>query len=246
MGQAISMYIVECRLNGEKILNESTDWTKYYQNKKSFFSSYTQKYTVERIIKVIDQYLINETESKILELGGGNSCFAENICQNRSIEQYDIIDNNKLAVGMFNKKILKCNKHVGIEADLTQDSEEKGKYDFVYSVGLIEHFKSSTREKVIDAHFKYAKADGIVMISFPTPTFKYRFWRKTMEILGVWQFWDEYPLTLNDVKTEIEEKGQILEVQVNNKLFLTQMIVVAKRNQGYCNDKKYSNSYSCI
>ena len=220
--------------SGKNRLKDKTDWTTYYKKKKSFFSTFTQKYTLEMIYKFykIAVYSLSEKEDSkysVIELGGGNSCFADDLCKDKKIGSYDIIDNNELAVKLFEQQKLYAVQHKGLLMDLTKEITPYEQYDFVYSIGLIEHFKESERNTVIKNHFNYCKDNGYILISFPTPTRKYRFWRKCMELGGVWQFWDEYPLKYEDIKRSIECLGDVLAVEINQKLFLTQMLVFMKK-----------------
>lgn len=218
---------------------DKTDWTSYYAAKKSIFSTITQRHTLNKILGVLDRGVVNNDASveklgiSVIELGGGNSCFAEKICRLRNISRYDIVDNCELAVELFERNLsIEADSKVGYLVDLTAGNLElQSKYDFVYSIGLIEHFNPRQREQVIRNHFNYVKDDGIVFITFPTPTLKYRFFRKCMEILGVWQFYDEHPLTTDDVKGVLEECGNILSYEINRKLFLTQMCVAIKKSE---------------
>lgn len=217
--------VIVKRNNGK---NKNTDWTEYYQKKKSVFSTFTQKFTLDKIIDCIDQSLCNEFG--IMELGGGNSCFAERICSERKVSVYNIIDNNELSVDLFKKQKLNTDSHTGFLINLTDKCENAVPgYDFVYSIGLIEHFSAEDRDTVIQNHFRYCKPGGHIMISFPTPTKKYRFWRKIMECLNVWMFWDEIPLRFEDISRSLEQDGEIIKVELNNKLFLTQTIVLVRK-----------------
>lgn len=208
--------------------DRETDWTVYYQKKKSFFSAFTQRFTLQKILGILSDYM-DGREISILEMGGANSCFAEDICRSANVGRYDIIDNNELGVSLFQKKRLSGAAHHGILEDLTKEPAWDRKYDFVYSIGLIEHFQKRERDKVIASHFKFCKDNGIVMISFPTPTFQYRCVRKCMEIAGAWQFFDEHPLRIEDVKGTLGKRGDILRVELNKKLPLTQMITVSRK-----------------
>jgi len=212
--------------------NTQTDWTSYYSKNKSFWSNITQKATLKIIIDVINKWVLAKKDSAeidLVELGGGNSCFAEAVCDQVYINRYDIVDNNKLSVELFNKKILKAQEYSGIISSVLDGTSQEHKYDFVYSVGLIEHFTKQEREAVIKTHFDYCTDDGYVLITFPTPTLKYRVTRKMMEILHVWRFWDETPLVFSDVKDCFEEYGSIESVEINKALPLTQMVVVVKK-----------------
>jgi len=209
---------------------KNTDWTQYYKKKKSFFSSYTQRFTLFYIDREIER--LGSSKISVLECGGGNSCFVHSLLLSQpKIERYDIIDNNEYAVHLFNDISLNI-EHEGKEIDLTTIEPDTScpQYDFVYSIGLIEHFSEEDRTKVIKAHFSFCKPGGIVLISFPTPTLKYRVCRKFMELIGAWQFWDETPLAPNMVLPYIEEEGTILNSYLNKKLPLSQHIIVARRN----------------
>lgn len=207
-----------------------TDWDVYYKKKRSFFSEYTQRFTLELILDLYNKTCEKANKGNVLELGGGNSCFAENFCKKTCIDRYDIIDNNEYAVALFRDKSINAEEHKGIVLDLKNPDNAipEMKYDFVFSIGLIEHFNDDDRRNVIDNHFKFCKEEGYVLISFPTPTLKYRFWRKVMELLGMWQFWDERPMFYEDIKSEFEKNGEVKEVVINKKLFLTQTIVLVK------------------
>lgn len=224
----------------EDEIDRPTDWTKYYEQKKSWFSTYTQKFTLREIIRAINQY-VGDKDIDILELGGGNSCFAKNVCENVSVSNYDIVDNNELAVKLFERQNLNS-KHKALLVDLLNggDSEYKDfinggskrkQYDFVYSIGLIEHFRGGDIDTIIKRHFEFCKDGGVVFISFPTPTVKYRSIRFLMELVNAWQFWDEKPLKFDQVKRAFEKDRIVLEQFINRKLPLTQMVVVVRKSK---------------
>ena len=51
-----------------------------------------------------------------------------------------------------------------------------------------------------------------------------------MELLYVWQFHDETPLLLEDIQNELNQYGSIILTDLNKKLFLTQRVVLVKKN----------------
>ena len=194
---------------------KQTDWTAYYQQKKSWFATFTQKFTLKYIEDFITESGDDSIKKRILEIGGGNSCFVDDLVENRDdILCYTIIDSNEYAVELFEKKSIGGVETKGVLMDISErmDSPEK-QYDFVYSVGLVEHFDKSIQENVIENHFNYCKKGGYVLITFPTPTLKYRFFRKGMEILGKWQFHDEIPMWIDDIRDVFEKFGNVVLCQ---------------------------------
>ena len=212
---------------------ERTDWTKYYEEKRSWVSSFTQRYTLQKILEAINEYVHPESNFRICELGGGNSCFAAKICEKESVQTYDIIDSNELAVHLFEKIDLAAKYHRGIYRDLLiDDIGGKLEYDFIYSIGLIEHFRGEDVRAMISRHFEFCRDDGIVLITFPTPTKKYIFTRKFMEFFGVWRFYDEKPIRYDEIKDCFEAYGEVLKHYINHKLFLTQEVVIIRKGGG--------------
>ena len=144
---------------------KETDWTAYYKQKRNWISTYTQKFTLEKILQTINAYVSDKDSNgiKIVELGGGNSCFAKSICETQKVNTYNIIDNNDLAVKLFNKQKIAAMIHSGFNQDLLKeraDSYSFPKYDFVFSVGLIEHFCEKDIGTIIRKHFEYCKPGG--------------------------------------------------------------------------------------
>lgn len=142
---------------------------------------------------------------------------------------YSVIDNCEVAIERLKEKKLPVKGYCEDILNRTEDRTIKGQYDFVYSIGLAEHFRGPDIRKVIDRHFELCKNNGIVLIWVPTPTRKYCFIRRCMELTGVWQFWDEGPLRWKDISRDVRRNGKVLEVLINRRLPLTQLIVVAGR-----------------
>ena len=211
---------------------QATDWTTYYGNKRSWFSKVTQHFTLKELEKALRQCAEqkNGEPIEILELGGGNSCFAEKICAHFNVRTYNIIDNNELAAKLYDALELNAEEHHSILFDLlNEEALPDRSYDFVFSVGLIEHFRGSDIETVIDQHYRHCRDKGYVLITFPTPTTKYRRIRGLMERAGMWQFHDEQPLTWREVGAWFRSRGKVLAHYINWKLPLTQMVVVTRK-----------------
>jgi hypothetical protein len=74
------------------------------------------------------------------------------------------------------------------------------------------------------------KAGGHAIISFPTPTLLYRVARRVLEALGLWIFFDERPLTRNEVARTMGGHGTIVEERLLWPLVLTQRVIVVKKH----------------
>jgi predicted SAM-dependent methyltransferase len=107
--------------------------------------------------------------------------------------------------------------------------KEDPRADVVYSVGLIEHFDAANTRVAIRSHFRLLKPGGIAVISFPTPTLLYRVARTLCEVLRVWKFHDERPLTRDEVVRTLDEEGEILEEKTLWPLILTQQMIVIRK-----------------
>ena len=101
--------------------------------------------------------------------------------------------------------------------------------DIVLSAGLVEHFTGDNFTKVIEAHFALAKSDGIVIITFPTPTLLYKLTRKLSELTGQWIFHDETPLKMGEVRQAVKRFGIIESEEINWPIILTQGIIVTRK-----------------
>lgn len=217
---------------------KSTDWTAYYSKPKSIFSVITQRFTLQKLIYFMEKYV--HTSADIMELGGGNSCFAKALVKQCKVpvKSYSIADSCEVAVSRFKEMKLAGNAY---QADLRMENvmqQEMNRYDVVYSVGLIEHYRGKDIAQIIKTHFSLCKEKGIVLISVPTPSVSYRMTRKIMEKCGWWEFPDEKPLKFRELEDYIKKvgKGIIIEKMINYRLPLTQLIVVAMKQAS--SDKK--------
>ena len=206
-------------------VKKKTDWNKYYSN-NSLIVPFTRKITTKVLLDCFKQYFQSNSEINICELGGGNSCFYDPISLNFPFINYTIIDNNKLSVDLFLNKT-RTKKTEAFLRNLLKDNLPKKKFDLVFSVGLIEHFDEIGTAKIIDSHISLLKKDGILLITFPTPTFLYKTSRFLISVIGKWKFYDERPLNFLEVEKTLLKKTKIISKQINWKIFLTQGIIVA-------------------
>ena len=70
-----------------------------------------------------------------------------------------------------------------------------------------------------------------MILFFPTPTFLYRTTRSLAELLRVWIFHDERPLDAAEVEAAIAPHGTILHKEIIWNNFLTQQIIIARKNR---------------
>lgn len=214
-------------------MQKQTDWDSYYKN-PYFFSRITREISAMKLKRIISRYLGGEG-GDVVELGGGNSCFYRMICETFRIKRYTIVDNNELSLQKFSSvdespsntltKLINCD--ILNQQELIKMLSDQA--DIVLSVGLVEHFSGANFTKVIESHFALAKSNGIVIITFPTPTFLYKITRKLSELIGLWIFYDEIPLKMSEVREAVRAFGIIESEEINWPIILTQGIIVIRK-----------------
>ncbi|MDF1755941.1 MAG: class I SAM-dependent methyltransferase [Verrucomicrobiales bacterium] len=209
-------------------MNETnTDWTTYYQQ-PALFSRFSRRVTEKFLIEQFSNYAADR-KVEILEFGGGNSCFANSICDAIPVLEYAIADNNALGVELFQKRPSPEGTMFTAEKTnlLNQTPFNGRRFDIVYSVGLIEHFQGDALNAIVDRHFESCTDSGLVVITFPTPTFLYRIIRGIAELLGVWKFPDEFPLKIDDVvQLTPKDEFELKYTGINWGVLLTQGVCV--------------------
>lgn len=207
--------------------DKHTNWDIYY-SKDYKITSYTRKTTEKLLLKLFNQYCPDITSKTIVELGGANSCFYPAIKRNIKPKLFHVIDNNQVGINKF-KRAIKNDKKASFEIANVLDLKVEKCYDLAFSIGLIEHFDVEGTAKAIKTHFDIVPQNGIVIISFPTPTYLYIIVRKICEIIGIWFFYDERPLKFSEVLHEVSKQGNVLYTTINWKVILTQGFVVARK-----------------
>lgn len=209
-----------------------TDWDAYYAHTYKT-AAFSKKITAENLVRLMEK---SGCRGKtIAELGGANSCFFDQIREKLKPSEYHIIDNNLAGLDKFHKRALKSDPGSGAVFLHNQDvlnlhpDNLKKQVDVVFSVGLIEHFSVEDTRKAIESHFKLLKSEGILILSFPTPTPLYRLTRFMSEILGMWIFHDERPLTREEVIHGMAGYGTVLHEKIVWPILLTQFMIVARK-----------------
>jgi 2-polyprenyl-3-methyl-5-hydroxy-6-metoxy-1,4-benzoquinol methylase len=210
------------------IRNETaTDWDRYYTSVPAT-AKLTRRYTTSVLTSVLKQHGGGEPE--ILEIGGANSCFLGSLMDSIGPRRYDIVDTNRYGLNLLNTRAERDDRiHLCEQSVL--DLNLKRQYDVVFSVGLIEHFNAEWTRKAILAHFDAVRPDGLVVITFPTPTWLYRVARGIIESLGAWKFPDERALMPGEVKSAASLRGQMLYEKTLWPLILTQHLIAVRAHE---------------
>ena len=93
------------------------------------------------------------TWRSILEFGGANSCFIDQILEEVAPARYDVIDSNQLGLDLLHSRYASDDRVSVSLGDVLAPSAPKRLYDIVFSVGLIEHFDPAGTAKAVAAHF---------------------------------------------------------------------------------------------
>lgn len=202
---------------------ETTDWERYYR-RPCPAALLTRRVTAHRLLSVIRRHAPRRAGGLVLaELGGGGSCCQHFLERKLRPAAYHVVDNNPLGLEMLRERPA-VTLH---RADLLRERPPLTA-DVVFSLGLIEHYPTAQRQRLLAAHFDLVAPDGLVVLSFPTPTRLYRLARGLAEGLGQWRFPDEEPLPPPAVIAAVAQYGEIASNQVLWPIVLTQALLALK------------------
>jgi phospholipid N-methyltransferase len=203
-----------------------TDWNSYYARPYRT-ASLTRQYTSSVLVRFMQEN--GGARASILEFGGANSCFIDQILRQVGPARYDVIDNNQLGLDLLKSRYPDDDRVSVSQGDVLSTVEPARLYDIVFSVGLIEHFDPAGTARAIAAHFKYLRSNGTAIITFPTPTWLYRSVRGLAEATNNWIFHDERPLLLPEFERAVTGLGEIKSAHILWPLILTQYCVVLRK-----------------
>ncbi|MDL2279623.1 glycosyltransferase [Desulfovibrio sp. OttesenSCG-928-G11] len=207
----------------------ATDWDGYYSSRH--ISSPTRWITKRLIFRLMDKH-INAQIKSIIEFGGGDSFIYAAMAKKFPDALYTVVDNSSAGI----EKLASRYNHAGLRAlcaDILQPlPDELQKADFIFSVGLIEHFDEKGTRRCIEAHLESLRTGGFLLLTYPVSTLPYRIIRSAAERLGIWAFPDERPLTSGEVLSVLSGQVCVLRVSKNWLIGLTQEIVLAKKEAG--------------
>jgi len=205
---------------------QPTDWNAYY-HRPAAPAKLTRKISSAKILATLAPALAHQ-EISVCELGGANSCFADDFLKRQNIVNYHIIDTNDYGVELFKTRYATEHRATAEILD-ARGLDTNPSFDIVYSVGLIEHFLEDDTANCIESHFRVCKPGGVVLITFPTPTLIYRVIRKIAEALDLWEFHDERPLQFSEVESTAKPLGLSLHRSTNWWIGLTQGYVMYRK-----------------
>jgi SAM-dependent methyltransferase len=203
-----------------------TDWDSYYARPYKT-ASLTRKHTASVLVDLMRKN--NGAGASILEFGGANSCFIDQILQEVQPARYDVIDNNRLGLDLLKSRYPGDERVSVSHGDALAALQPQRLYDIVFSVGLIEHFDPAGTARVVAAHFDYLRPGGTAIITFPTPTWLYRSVRGLAELTNNWIFHDERPLRLPEFERAVAGLGEIKSARILWPLVLTQYCVEVRK-----------------
>jgi SAM-dependent methyltransferase len=204
-----------------------TNWDQYYL-KPCKAAKYTRKITAGHLLKNIRDFANTQNGLEVIELGGANSCFFDALRENIAFGNYTIVDNNAVGLELFQRTHPGADKVSLLNQDILHLQVGR-QADVVFSVGLIEHFSKEDTARAIRTHLDLLKPQGVAIISFPTPTWLYRFIRHIAELTGSWSFPDERPLCVEEVSLALGEECIILRAEILWCIGLTQAMLAIRK-----------------
>ncbi len=210
----------------------TTDWDRYYR-RPFLAATLTRSYTGQVLLGAARAHLprVGGHGLVIAELGGANSCFYGLLTREIKPRAYHIIDPHQPGLNMLWRRRAPGVETVLHQVDILEDLPEI-RADVVISVGLIEHLPPGDLDRAIAAHFRLAAPGGLVLITFPTPTWLYKAARLISEALGLWIFHDERPLTPEEVIPHAAARGLVVQTGLIWPIVFTQALVAIRVPEG--------------
>jgi len=206
----------------------ATDWTRYYRS-VPVTARFTRKYTARVLIAALKSLrLRDDSGAVIVELGGANSCFLDRIVAELRPSAYHVVDMNEYGLDLLRRRRAGPSE-ICLHRQDVLNLELQLQADTVFSIGLIEHFDPAGTHQVILRHFDLLKPGGYALVSFPTPTWMYRAARSVVELLTMWNFPDERPLSRSEVLQSIPAGGEVVFEKTLWPLVFTQHMMVIRK-----------------
>ena len=157
---------------------------------------------------------------KVIEIGAGMGTYSALMA--RKGANVTILDLSEKALAKSKRFIdaLGLKAHFIRGDGLSLPESLHGAYDVSMSFGLTEHFRDKKRLMINKSHFDVLAPHGVSCIGVPNAfCLPYRFWKKKREILGKWQFGEEYPYSRRELKQLCHKLG-IMQYSIIGTPFL--------------------------
>ncbi len=167
----------------------------------------------------------------VLELGAGTGYTTLRLCESLPIRKITLVDSNGSMLQTARRTLaaVECEKAFIQENVLKFPLEEP--FDLVHSAGLVEHFETPDRRRLLRVHADHTGPGGYCIVYAPTPTLSYRFWRRLAEGMNIWLYTDEVPLAEDLLVREVGEAGlRVLGTNHFWRGFLTEVGVIARKS----------------
>jgi putative flippase GtrA len=204
----------------------ATDWRRYYL-KTPLLARITRRYTTGVLLSALKRFAGDEVRT-VVELGGGNSCFVEEVFRQLHPDVYHVVDTSEYGLELLRDRAGQDPRLRLHRRDVTAPGLDI-EADAAFSVGLVEHFDRTGTQKAIETHLGLLRPGGYALIFAPTPTWLYRAARSACEFLGIWRFPDERPLLAEEIRTCVSGKGEVVFEKVLWPLVFTQRLMVIRK-----------------
>lgn len=161
------------------------------------------------IIKLFRESGVQFDKLQVAEVGCGTGTFSLTLALLGA--KVTLIDFNQKALENAGRiyKLYNCNAEL-IKADcLYQPPKELvGRYDFVSSIGLAEHFIGEDRYKCLSYHYELLKGGGVIYIGVPNKYSPFYQWIKFFrKITGTWDIDIEIPFSSVELRILAKKLG---------------------------------------
>ncbi|UBM58905.1 class I SAM-dependent methyltransferase [Marinilongibacter aquaticus] len=147
-------------------LTDRQFWIDYWENKGNLVFDVKRKFLLHDEIQKI---VLKNKPKNAIELGGFPGYFAVYLKKWYNIQSslLDYVIHPKIIDNLLDTNGLREGDIEYLESDLWQYSPQIG-YDFVLSVGLIEHFEDTA--DILEQHVKFMNKDAVLLINIPNFT----------------------------------------------------------------------------
>ncbi len=156
----------------QKIVEHENDfWSKIFESelkadRMERFSSYWWQCYYEELKVFVDQFLQKNQLTRILEAGSGSG--KATILLDRSFSK-TLLDISSVAL-QYASHLSKKFESDGIEfveGDLYKMPFKSGEFDFVWNIGVIEHYSLENIELILEEMFRVCRSGGAVAVGMP-------------------------------------------------------------------------------